>query len=77
MPPFFPRVSFLEERRMPIKDWIVVAGSIVDTTDGGGFEFFGPYTLEEAEETKARILIDKDPSCSFVDTCICVQLISA
>jgi hypothetical protein len=32
-----------------IKDWIVITGSLVDTTEGGGFEFHGPFTEAQAQ----------------------------
>lgn len=37
------------------RNWIVIAGQLIDTTKGGGFEFFGPYTEDEAEAVKQRL----------------------
>jgi len=31
------------------RNWIVMTGQPLDTTKGGGFEFFGPYTENEAK----------------------------
>jgi hypothetical protein len=31
-----------------VKNWIVMQGTILNTVNGGGFEFFGPYTEQEA-----------------------------
>jgi hypothetical protein len=31
-----------------MSDWIVMQGTIINTAKGGGFEFFGPYTEQEA-----------------------------
>jgi hypothetical protein len=39
---------------MPL-DWIVICGDIVNTTKGGGFEFFGPFTEAEAEEVRQNL----------------------
>lgn len=27
--------------------WIVITGSLIDSTQGGGFEFIGPFVSEE------------------------------
>ena len=43
-----------------IRDWIVIHGSLIDTPSGGGFEFFGPFTHEEAIEFRAKILAPPD-----------------
>jgi hypothetical protein len=32
-----------------MKNWIVISGRLLDTIRGGGFEFLGPFTQEEAE----------------------------
>jgi hypothetical protein len=37
------------------KNWIVIQGQIVDTVDGGGFEFFGPFTEKEARNVRSRM----------------------
>jgi hypothetical protein len=31
-----------------VADWIVMQGTLINTVQGGGFEFFGPYTEQEA-----------------------------
>jgi hypothetical protein len=38
-----------------IRNWIVVAGSIVNTTNGGGYEFFGPYSQRQAERLRSSL----------------------
>ena len=37
---------------MSERNWIVIKGQLVDTTRGGGFEFFGPFTGEEANNVR-------------------------
>lgn len=45
----------IDEGEMHIRDWIVIAGSLIDTTKGGGFEFFGPFTEEEANFARGKL----------------------
>jgi len=44
-----PYLPNMDNRPM---DWIVIAGQLIDTAKGGGFEFFGPFTKSEAEEVR-------------------------
>ena len=37
------------------RNWIVIKGQLVDTTRGGGFEFFGPFTYEEAGHVRDQM----------------------
>jgi hypothetical protein len=34
------------------RDWIVIAGQLIDDVNGGGYEFFGPFTEDEAQEVR-------------------------
>lgn len=45
------------ERTEPMmeRNWIVVTGQLVNTVKGGGFDFLGPYTENEAETIKRRL----------------------
>ena len=38
------------------KNWIVISGQPVDSVDGGGYEFFGPYTEEEAQAERESVM---------------------
>lgn len=38
-----------------MKDWIVMSGQPVMTTTGGGFEFFGPFTEEQAKIVREKL----------------------
>lgn len=42
-------------KAMTIRDWIVIRGSIIDSTQGGGYEFFGPFTEGEAKFVRERM----------------------
>lgn len=47
---------------------IVIAGSILDTGESGGLEFFGPYdSLEEAEEAREKIKSESGEVCLAVE----------
>lgn len=54
-----------------VRDWIVIAGSLVDTTQGGGYEFFGPFTEEEANLARDNMSTDG----GHRETLIAVQLL--
>lgn len=60
-------------------DWIVIAGQPVDTTRGGGFEFFGPFTEQEAQDVRAIIIAQHNRRQQY-DECeqivLAVQLLS-
>ena len=44
-----------------MKDWIVIQGTIINTTTApGGFEFIGPFTEEEAFRFRER---NQHPDC--------------
>jgi hypothetical protein len=52
------------------RNWIVITGSILNTAQGGGgLEFFGPYTEDQAVRLQ-RLLAS--PSCELV---LAVQLL--
>ena len=36
----------------PLRRFAVVAGHIINTVDGGGLEFFGPYSVTEADDVR-------------------------
>jgi non-ribosomal peptide synthetase component F len=48
------------------KNWIVMTGQPVDSTDGGGFEFFGPFTEGEAAQVREAKLRDDVAPGSWV-----------
>lgn len=49
------------------KNWIVIVGTLINTTAGdGGLEFFGPYTEEEAEQVRRRYVFNRDLICQSV-----------
>lgn len=66
--------TFSYPRIKKTKDWIVVAGSLVDSTKGGGLEFLGPYTELDALIVCTRL---KNGIESGFDICFSVQLIRA
>jgi hypothetical protein len=49
-----------------------MTGQPIDTTKGGGFEFFGPYTEDEASIVRER-MISKGEAGSWI--AIAIQLI--
>ena len=38
-----------------VRDWIVIHGSVVNTVTGGGFEYFGPFTWQEARKAQSAM----------------------
>jgi len=60
---------------MMTRDWIVISGQPVDSTTGGGYEFFGPFTQEEAERLRESWVKDKDDPFSHI--VMAVQLLRA
>ena len=40
----------------PDRRWMVMSGQPLDTSEGGGFEFFGPFTEDEAKKVREIIL---------------------
>lgn len=40
------------EKDSQVKNWIIVAGQPIGRVSGGGFEFFGPFTEEQALRIK-------------------------
>ena len=63
-----------EEWLPPVRDWMVMSGCILDTTAGsGGFEFFGPFTEEEAHQVRERFAgVHPNPNAQV----IAVQLLT-
>jgi len=47
-----------------IRNWIVITGQLIDSTEGGGFEFHGPFTEEEAQAV-VKTLSSTCPACHF------------
>lgn len=39
------------------KDWIVISGTPLSSTDGGGFEFFGPFTEKQAMAFREAMIL--------------------
>jgi len=60
---------------MEDKKWIVMTGQPIDTIKGGGFEFFGPYTEDDAKEVQKRFLELKNPYPGS-QICIALQLLT-
>lgn len=57
-----------------LQNWIIIKGQPIDTTHGGGFEFFGPYTEAEAKLIRSKLLDRKEePGQTIV---LAVQLIN-
>ena len=56
-----------------IKNWIVISGQPIDTVDGGGFEFFGPFTKDEAKWVRKQQLSQYYPPGNWIS--IAVQLL--
>jgi hypothetical protein len=65
------RMKETEERR----DWIVLAGQPVDTTSGGGYEFFGPFTEDEARRRREQILSKLSKRAGYDQIVLMVQLL--
>ena len=59
-----------EERK-----WIVIKGQLVDTTRGGGFEFFGPFTEEEANNVRDKMQTFVQQAGFTAITTIALQLL--
>ena len=60
---------------MADKNWIVIAGTIINTTAGdGGLEFFGPYDEVEAEIVRLHYANQGDRGDGL---CVAVELIGA
>jgi hypothetical protein len=48
------------------RDWIVIAGQLIDNTEGGGFEFFGPFTKEQAKVAADHMReVERNPSRTY------------
>jgi hypothetical protein len=54
-----------------MRDWIVVQGSLLSSAGGGGFEFFGPFTEEEAVEVRDELRTEGHNNDHQI---MCVQL---
>ena len=52
------------------RNWIVVSGTIVNTVNGGGFEFIGPFTEREAKDYLAQHKSDDE------DLWVAIELLS-
>jgi hypothetical protein len=59
------------KNRVYVRDWIVISGSIINTTTKGGFEFFGPFTEIEANCYREELLTEGGAN----EVTICVQLL--
>lgn len=59
---------------MSERNWIVLTGQPVDTTKGGGFEFNGPYTEEEAQMIRTHCVANMEVGAEI---CMAIQLIGA
>jgi hypothetical protein len=46
---------------MEDRNWIVMTGHPVNTSLGGGFEFFGPYSEEEAKKFQSKMVSLQQP----------------
>lgn len=57
--------------------WIVITGSLIDTTKGGGFEFIGPFSTEEAaiEHRDAAKVYLSEKGLEFDRVCLAVELL--
>ena len=60
------------ESRVYVRDWIVISGGIINTTKGGGYEFFGPFTEAEAVEVRDEL---RSEGNSNEITTTCIQLL--
>jgi hypothetical protein len=47
---------------MEEKDWIVITGYLINTGVGGGLEFFGPFTEEQAKKFQSKISLNRPPN---------------
>lgn len=61
---------------MSERNWIILTGQPVDTTHGGGFEFHGPYTEEEAQLVRSHCVANMQVEVGE-RICMAIQLISA
>jgi hypothetical protein len=49
-----------------VRDWIVIQGTLINTEIGGGFEFFGPFTEDEAKHAFVNPQIDRPEVGTFI-----------
>jgi hypothetical protein len=62
---------------MTKKNWIVIVGSIVDSTQGGGYEFIGPFTEAEATEYRKHVVEHNQKlGAEVYGECVALQLLS-
>jgi hypothetical protein len=57
--------------KMNEENWIVYCGTILDTTKGGGLEFFGPFSEASALEARTNMVTDMTASGHIAGTFMC------
>jgi hypothetical protein len=66
--------GWIEDREME-KNWIVLSGAVLHSRSGGGFEFFGPYTEEDARLVRCYLrAINGNDGGDYL--CLVVELVS-